>query len=192
MRLLKDGIDYCGTVPEQLAGVVFDLCGLLEKIARRWDLVMNDAADTDDIDDMVWKYARCYELACLDRPKKYRAALRLIYDGNLDSREYSSALAFSSNVRELYRYVGMLAEAYGKPEERIDIRKEHARLTQQLEVLRERLCYIDDTDIEGFREFLADTEAAVRAYRKKLARLLCLYRRLRASLCTTEAAGIAG
>ena len=192
MRLLKDGIDYCGTVPEQLAGVVFDLCGLLEKIARRWDLVMNDAADTDDIDDMVWKYARCYELACLDRPKKYRAALRLIYDGNMDSREYSSALAFSSNVRELYRYVGMLAEAYGKPEERIDIRKEHARLTQQLEVLRERLCYIDDTDIEGFREFLADTEAAVRAYRKKLARLLCLYRRLRASLCTTEAAGIAG
>ena len=192
MRLLKDGIDYCGTVPEQLAGVVFDLCGLLEKIARRWDLVMNDAADMNDIDDMVWKYARCYELACLDRPKKYRAALRLIYDGNLDSREYSSALAFSSNVRELYRYVGMLAEAYGKPEERIDIRKEHARLTQQLEVLRERLCYIDDTDIEGFREFLADTEAAVRAYRKKLARLLCLYRRLRASLCTTEAAGIAG
>ena len=192
MRLLKDGIDYCGTVPEQLAGVVFDLCGLLEKIARRWDLVMNDAADMDDIDDMVWKYARCYELACLDRPKKYRAALRLIYDGNMDSREYSSALAFSSNVRELYRYVGMLAEAYGKPEERIDIRKEHARLTQQLEVLRERLCYIDDTDIEGFREFLADTEAAVRAYRKKLARLLCLFRRLRASLCATEAAGIAG
>ena len=192
MRLLKKGIDYRGTVPEQLAGVVFDLCGLLEKIARRWDLVMNDAADINDIDDMVWKYARCYELACLDRPKKYRAALRLIYDGALDSREYSSALAFSSNVRELYRYVGMLSEAYGKPEERIDIRKEHARLTQQLEVLRERLCYIDDTDIEGFREFLADTEAAVRAYRKKLARLLCLYRRLRASLCTTEAAGIAG
>ena len=59
MRLLKEGIDYRGTVPEQLAGVVFDLCGLLEKIARRWDLVMNDAADTDDIDDMVWKYARC-------------------------------------------------------------------------------------------------------------------------------------
>ena len=192
MRLLKEGIDYRGTVPEQLAGVVFDLCGLLEKIARRWDLVMNDAADINDIDDMVWKYARCYELACLDRPKKYRAALRLIYDGTMDSREYSSALAFSSNVRELYRYVGMLSDAYGKPEERIDIRKEHARLTQQLEVLRERLCYIDDTDIEGFREFLADTEAAVRAYRKKLARLLCLYRRLRASLCTTEAAGIAG
>ena len=139
MRLLKEGIDYRGTVPEQLAGVVFDLCGLLEKIARRWDLVMNDAADINDIDDMVWKYARCYELACLDRPKKYRAALRLIYDGSMDSREYSSALAFSSNVRELYRYVGMLSEAYGKPEERIDIRKEHARLTQQLEVLRERL-----------------------------------------------------
>ena len=192
MRLLKEGIDYRGTVPEQLAGVVFDLCGLLEKIARRWDLVMNEAADTNDIDDMVWKYARCYELACLDRPKKYRAALRLIYDGTMDSREYSSALAFSSNVRELYRYVGMLAEAYGKPEERIDIRKEHARLTQQLEVLRERLCYIDDTDIEGVREFLSDTGAAVRAYRKKLARLLCLFRRLRASLCATEAAGIAG
>ena len=192
MRLLKEGIDYRGTVPEQLAGVVFDLCGLLEKIARRWDLVMNEAADTNDIDDMVWKYARCYELACLDRPKKYRAALRLIYDGTMDSREYSSALAFSSNVRELYRYVGMLSDAYGKPEERIDIRKEHARLTQQLEVLRERLCYIDDTDIEGFREFLADTEAAVRAYRKKLARLLCLFRRLCASLCVTEAAGIAG
>ena len=192
MRLLKDGIDYCGTVPEQLAGVVFDLCGLLEKIARRWDLVMNDAADMNDIDDMVWKYARCYELACLDRPKKYRAALHLIYDGAMDSREYSSALAFSSNVRELYRYVGMLSEAYGKPEERIDIRKEHARLTQQLEVLRERLCYIDDTDIEGFREFLADTEAAVRAYRKKLARLLCLFRRLCASLCVAEASGIAG
>ena len=192
MRLLTDGIDYRGTVPEQLAGVVFDLCGLLEKIARRWDLVMNDAADINDIDDMVWKYARCYELACLDRPKKYRAALRLIYDGNIDSREYSSALAFSSNVRELYRYVGMLSEAYGKPEERIDIRKEHARLTQQLEVLRERLCYIDDTDIEGFREFLADTEAAVRAYRKKLARLLCLFRRLCASLCVAEAKGIAG
>ena len=192
MRLLKEGIDYRGTVPEQLAGVVFDLCGLLEKIARRWDLVMNDAADTNDIDDMVWKYARCYELACLDRPKKYRAALRLIYDGAMDSREYSSALAFSSNVRELYRYVGMLSEAYGKPEERIDIRKEHARLTQQLEILRERLCYIDDTDIEGFREFLADTEAAVRAYRKKLARLLCLFRRLCAALCVAEAAGIAG
>ena len=192
MRLLKEGIDYRGTVPEQLAGVVFDLCGLLEKIARRWDLVMNDAADTNDIDDMVWKYARCYELACLDRPKKYRAALRLIYDGAMDSREYSSALAFSSNVRELYRYVGMLSEAYGKPEERIDIRKEHARLTQQLEILRERLCYIDDTDIEGFREFLADTEAAVRAYRKKLARLLCLFRRLCASLCVAEATGIAG
>ena len=192
MRLLKEGIDYRGTVPEQLAGVVFDLCGLLEKIARRWDLVMNDAADTNDIDDMVWKYARCYELACLDRPKKYRAALRLIYDGAMDSREYSRALAFSSNVRELYRYVGMLSDAYGKPEERIDIRKEHARLTQQLEVLRERLCYIDDTDIEGFREFLADTEAAVRAYRKKLARLLCLFRRLCASLCVAEATGIAG
>ena len=192
MRLLKEGIDYRGTVPEQLAGVVFDLCGLLEKIARRWDLVMNDAADMNDIDDMVWKYARCYELACLDRPKKYRAALRLIYDGTMDSREYSSALAFSSNVRELYRYVGMLSDAYGKPEERIDIRKEHARLTQQLEVLRERLCYIDDTDIEGFREFLADTEAAVRAYRKKLARLLCLFRRLCASLCVAEATGIAG
>ena len=192
MRLLRDGIDYRGTVPEQLAGVVFDLCGLLEKIARRWDLVMNDAADMNDIDDMVWKYARCYELACLDRPKKYRAALRLIYDGTMDSREYSSALAFSSNVRELYRYVGMLSDAYGKPEERIDIRKEHARLTQQLEVLRERLCYIDDTDIEGFREFLADTEAAVRAYRKKLARLLCLFRRLCASLCVAEASGIAG
>ena len=192
MRLLKEGIDYRGTVPEQLAGVVFDLCGLLEKIARRWDLVMNDAADMNDIDDMVWKYARCYELACLDRPKKYRAALRLIYDGTMDSREYSSALAFSSNVRELYRYVGMLSDAYGKPEERIDIRKEHARLTQQLEVLRERLCYIDDTDIEGFREFLADTEAAVRAYRKKLARLLCLFRRLCASLCVAEASGIAG
>ena len=192
MRLLRDGIDYRGTVPEQLAGVVFDLCGLLEKIARRWDLVMNDAADMNDIDDMVWKYARCYELACLDRPKKYRAALRLIYDGTMDSREYSSALAFSANVRELYRYVGMLSDAYGKPEERIDIRKEHARLTQQLEVLRERLCYIDDTDIEGFREFLADTEAAVRAYRKKLARLLCLFRRLCASLCVAEASGIAG
>ena len=192
MRLLKEGIDYRGTVPEQLAGVVFDLCGLLEKIARRWDLVMNEAADTNDIDDMVWKYARCYELACLDRPKKYRAALRLIYDGAMDSREYSSALAFSTNVRELYRYVGMLSEAYGKPDERIDIRKEHARLTQQLEILRERLCYIDDTDIEGFREFLSDTEAAVRAYRKKLARLLCLFRRLCASLCVAEAAGIAG
>ena len=86
----------------------------------------------------------------------------------------------------------MLSEAYGKPEERIDIRKEHARLTQQLEVLRERLCYIDDTDIEGFREFLSDTEAAVRAYRKKLARLLCLFRRLCASLCVAEATGIAG
>ena len=192
MRLLKEGIDYRGTVPEQLAGVVFDLCGLLEKIARRWDLVMNDAADMNDIDDMVWKYARCYELACLDRPKKYRAALRLIYDGAMDSREYSSALAFSTNVRELYRYVGMLSEAYGKPDERIDIRKEHARLTQQLEILRERLCYIGDTDIEGFREFLSDTEAAVRAYRKKLARLLCLFRRLCASLCVAEAAGIAG
>ena len=192
MRLLKDGIDYRGSVSEQLAGVVFDLCGLLEKIAARWDLVMNEAADPDDIDDMVGKYARCYELACLDRPKKYRAALRLIYDGNLDSREYSSALAFSSNVRELYRYVGMLSEAYGKPEERIDLRKEHARLTQQLEVLRDRLRYIDDTDIEGFREFLADTETAVRAYQKKLARLLCLFRRLSASLYPPEPVCIAG
>lgn len=192
MRLLKDGIDYRGSVSEQLAGVVFDLCGLLEIIAARWDLVMNETADPDDIDDMVWKYARCYELACLDRPKKYRAALRLIYDGCLDSREYSSALAFSSNVRELYRYVGMLSEAYGKPEERIDLRKEHARLTQQLEVLRDRLRYIDDTDIEGFREFLADTETAVRAYRKKLARLLCLFRRLSASLYTPGPVCIAG
>ena len=192
MRLLKDGIDYRGSVSEQLAGVVFDLCGLLEKIAARWDLVMNEAADPDDIDDMVWKYARCYELACLDRPKKYRAALRLIYDGNLDSREYSSALAFSSNVRELYRYVGMLSEAYGKPEERIDLRKEHARLTQQLEVLRDRLRYIEDTDLEGFREFLSDTETAVRAYRKKLARLLSLFRRLSASLYTPEPVCIAG
>ena len=192
MRLLKDGIDYRGSVSEQLAGVVFDLCGLLEKIAARWDLVMNETADPDDIDDMVWKYARCYELACLDRPKKYRAALRLIYDGNLDSREYSSALAFSSNVRELYRYVGMLSEAYGKPEERIDLRKEHARLTQQLEVLRDRLRYIDDTDLEGFREFLSDTETAVRAYRKKLARLLSLFRRLSASLYTPAPACIAG
>ncbi|MBQ7534291.1 MAG: hypothetical protein IJT43_01580 [Stomatobaculum sp.] len=192
MRLFKNGIDYRGTVPEQLAGVIFDLCGVLEKISRRWDLVMSEAADPDDIDDMVWKYARCYELACLDRPKKYRAALRLIYDGSMDSREYSYALAFSSNVRELYRYVGMLSEAYGKPEERIDIRKEHIRLTQQLEVLRERLCYIDDTDLEGFREFLSDTETAVQAYRKKLARLLCLFRRLRSTFLQEEAAGIAG
>ena len=99
MRLLKDGIDYRGSVSEQLAGIVFDLCGLLEKIAARWDLVMNETADPDDIDDMVWKYARCYELACLDRPKKYRVALRLIYDGNLDSREYSSSPKPTGNRR---------------------------------------------------------------------------------------------
>ena len=193
MRLYRYGTEYHGTTSEQLSGIISDLCALLEKLASRWDAVIDDAVDRNDSDDMVWKFARFYELSYLDRPKRYREVLRLIYDSSMDSRSYSYALAFSSNVRELFRYAGMLAEAYGKPEERIDLRKERAKLAGRLEVLRNRLRFIDDTDTEGFREFLDDTEAAVRNYRRKLDRLLRLFRRLADELseksCPDDIAG---
>ncbi len=169
-----------GVREEQVTEVVTELGGLLEDIARLWDDVLRSRADRSSSDDMVYQFALFYKLSYLDRPKEYRRVLDLIYDGCLTKKEYENAVALSKSFRDVCGYSTMFAAAYGRPEEYVDLKKEHAKLSRYMEVLRKRLSYIDDTDLEGFRELISDAESAVRSFRRKLGRLIVLFRRVRA------------